>query len=331
MATLKDVAKEAGVSTAAVSRILNQDETLSVTPETKQRVIDAARRLSYYKTRLNKKAVFVMGVVHWFSAEEEMQDHYYLKIRHGIEDFAKKHGISLVRVYKADPDYREKLEEVDGILCVGKFQKKQLEEFRKLCKNLIVLDMYVKDRETTCISHDFSTAVYEVMDVLAQRGISEVAFFSGQEYLAEGELFEDEREKAYLSYMEGAGRETEGLLFRGDFSMAAGYHMAEELLAGGRHPDVILTASDAIAVGAMRALKEHHYEIPGDYSVIGFNDTELALYTSPALTTIHAPAYEMGIQGANLLYTASDRESYTAMKIKLPCYLVERESCKREE
>ncbi|MDE7063838.1 MAG: LacI family DNA-binding transcriptional regulator, partial [Lachnospiraceae bacterium] len=85
MATIKDIAAEAGVSPAAVSRILNNDATLSVSVETKQRVWETAKRLHYKKTRNVDKAAFRLGIVQWFSAEQEMQDSYYLLVRQGIE------------------------------------------------------------------------------------------------------------------------------------------------------------------------------------------------------------------------------------------------------
>ena len=84
MATIKDIAREAGVSPAAVSRILNNDPTLAVAAETKKRVLEKAEELGYKKRR-NTKACFTIGIVQWFSAEDEMRDSYYLMIRQGIE------------------------------------------------------------------------------------------------------------------------------------------------------------------------------------------------------------------------------------------------------
>ena len=87
MATIKDIAEMAGVSITTVSRILNNDSSLSTTMETKQKVIDAAK-LNYKKVGRSTKATFRLGiVVQWFSAEQELQDTYYLSVRNGIEDF----------------------------------------------------------------------------------------------------------------------------------------------------------------------------------------------------------------------------------------------------
>ena len=97
MATIRDIAKKAGVSPGAVSRILNNDTTLHVSAETRKKVLNTAKNLNYKKfPRANTPAAkntFTMGIVLWFSAEEELKDNYYLKARQGVEDFCEKNNI----------------------------------------------------------------------------------------------------------------------------------------------------------------------------------------------------------------------------------------------
>ena len=100
MATIKDIARAAQVSPATVSRILNQDMTLNVTPETRQKVLDTAREMHYVKKNRPPRSQFTMGIVQWFSAQEEINDSYYLTIRQGIEDYCKNRGIHVIRTYK---------------------------------------------------------------------------------------------------------------------------------------------------------------------------------------------------------------------------------------
>ena len=80
----------------------------------------------------------------------------------------------------------------------------------------------------------------------------------------------------------------------------------------------------------MRAIREQGLQIPQDISIIGFNDEETCSYMSPPLTTIHAPAYDMGQHGANLVYVASNLSIHTPLKVKIPCELVIRESCSKQ-
>ena len=99
MATLKDIAAAAGVSPAAVSRILNGDDTLSVAPETRRRVLLVSEELGYQKKHGNAQQSkterpMVLGIIQWFSAEEELRDSYYLTARKGIEDFCTRNQIN---------------------------------------------------------------------------------------------------------------------------------------------------------------------------------------------------------------------------------------------
>ena len=103
--------------------------------------------------------------------------------------------------------------------------------------------------------------------------------------------------------------------------------MMKKILSMKNHPTAVFAASDAIAIGAMRAISEAGLSIPKDISLIGFNDVDACKYTTPALTSIHAPAYDMGAHGANLVYVSSNLQIHTPLKVKIPCELIKRESC----
>lgn len=327
MATIKDIAQEARVSPAAVSRILNHDASLSASAETKQKVWEAAKRLHYHKIKNVNKAAFRLGIVQWFSAEQEMQDNYYLLIRQGIEDFCVKNSISIVRTFRSDANYVEILKDVDGLICIGKFSKEEVSQFIRICRNIVFLDMPVENYEITTFTMDFKQAVNLALDYLAKLGHRKIAFLGGLEFAGDKEPVRDERKKAYISYMKRNKLEYKPFIREGSFTTASGYEMMEQLLKEKELPTAVFTANDALALGAMKAIKDYGLTVPGDISVIGFNDTEMGAYTSPALTTIHAPAYDMGQHGANFLYVSSNLSIATPLKVKIPCYLVERDSC----
>ena len=163
MATLKDIANKAQVSVATVSRILNKDATLKASMETKQKVIEIAKDMGYKKIARQDKAAFSLGILQWFSAEQEMEDHYYLRVRKGIEDFCIKNCIREVRVFKSDMDYMSQLQGVDGLLCIGKFSKKEVNDLIRITPNIIFLDMPVDEYAVTTFSLDFKKAVYDIM------------------------------------------------------------------------------------------------------------------------------------------------------------------------
>ena len=326
MATIKDIANAAGISAGAVSRILNNDPTLSVSPETKKRVLEIAQELNYQKSRNRDKSIFKMGILQWFSAEQEMQDSYYLLVRQGIEDFCQKHSIGIVRAFQSDAASIATLQDVDGLICIGKFSDEEIHKFIDICKNIVFLDMPVSDYNITTLTMDFKAAVYDALDYLTELGHKRIAYLGGKEYVGNQELFTEERKQAFIAYT-NKHELNDCLIFEDAFSTASGYQMMQELLQNEKLPTAVFAASDAIAFGAMRAIQEKGLSIPDDISIIGFNDTEMSAYTTPALTTISAPAYDMGQHGANLIYAATNLNIATPLKAKIPCQLVKRESC----
>ncbi|MBQ9157279.1 MAG: LacI family DNA-binding transcriptional regulator [Eubacterium sp.] len=363
MATLKDIAARSGVSVSAVSRILNHDATLGVPAETRQRVFDTARELGYQKpARKNKKktkrkASFTMGILQWFSAQEELADNYYLQIRQGIEDFCVKNDIEIRRAFRTDADYMKNIQNVNGLICIGKFSKTEAETLVSQCRNIIFLDMNIDDPEITTITLDFDQAVKDAIAFFEEYGHDRIAYIGGREYTSDGAEVYDERRAAYVSDRQEKGLYQEDYLQEGSYSSASGYEMMKRLLPDENHeqsklsdenheqsklrgenydqnhlpenipsPTAVFCASDQIAFGAMKAIVDSGRKVPEDISVIGFDDVDMCAFSSPALTTLHAPAYDMGQHGANILYAASNLSIHTPMKIRIPCRLVARES-----
>lgn len=103
--------------------------------------------------------------------------------------------------------------------------------------------------------------------------------------------------------------------------------MMNDLLKLDVLPTAVVSSSDPIAIGALHALTDKGFRVPEDISLMGFDDTSLSAFTTPPLTTIHAPAYDMGNFGANIVFNILKHQPATALKIKLPCKLMERQSC----
>lgn len=328
MATIKDIAKAAGVSSATVSRILNNDATLSTSLETKQRVIEVAQSLNYKKTRGSTKSTFNLGILQWFSSKEELKDNYYLLIRQGIEDFCLKNSIQITRAFKTDLNYMEILKGVNGLICIGKFSKTEVNNLIKFTKNIVFLDMPLEDYSASSISLDFHHAVYTALNHLYNLGHRKIGFLGGVEYVGESEIVTNERKKHFISFCNKHKLDYKNFLIEGSFSIESGYEMMTTLIERNMIPTAILASSDAIAVGAMKALNDHNIKVPNDVSIIGFDDMEICNYTTPTLTSMHAPAYNMGQYGANQLFAASNMNSQTIIRAKIPCTLVCRDSCK---
>ena len=158
MATIKDIAEKAGVSSATVSRILNQDDTLSVTDETRARVLKIADGLNYRKKGKGTTKRTTIGVFQWYSLFQELEDPYYQNIRVGIEKYCADQNIEVIRAFQSDPDYLKTLSGVDGLICIGKFAQKDIKAFEQLTDNIIFIDM-----RTSRISFNTSTRIPSIL------------------------------------------------------------------------------------------------------------------------------------------------------------------------
>ena len=141
MATLKDIAQLASVSIATVSRVLNRDQSLSVTEETRHRILTVAEELGYtkhLKTGESHKPKQKIAIIQWVSEQGELDDLYYYQIRLGIEKRAQELDYDILRYFNDHPFTLS--EEVIGILCIGKFSRSQISAFEEYQKPLVFID-----------------------------------------------------------------------------------------------------------------------------------------------------------------------------------------------
>ena len=332
MPTIKDVAKLAQVSSATVSRILNNDATLSVPEETRRTVLQAAETLHYIKKRRAPKHIYTMGIVQWYTLAQEMEDPYYLQIRQGIETFCEQNGVRIQRIFKADWQNTDALPAVDGLLCVGKFTRQEAARFKQHTSKLVFLDMEAPQPGDSSITLDFEQAVGAALCYLQGLGHTRIGYLGGQEFLADGTMYPDARKRWFLDFCKKNGIEALPYIQEDAFTSEAGYRMMKTILGNEDRPSAVFCASDPIAIGALRALQEAGIRVPEEISLVGFDDINAARFTNPPLTTIHAPAHWMGLYGASLLYHVLSRhEDPQPIKAILPCILVERAPCQKAD
>ena len=328
MVTLKEVAEAAGVSPATASRILNQDTTLSVQPSTRKKVLETAKKMQYNKLPKNPVEIGqTLGLLQWFSTMQEMEDTYYLSIRQGIEGYCQEQRIPLIRTFQQALNYVDVLNQAATIHSIGTLSGQVADVLCSLTRRILFLDMPTS--QAACVTLDFKQAVTDALEYLVQLGHRSIGFLGGIEYLdeKEQEQFPDQRKDTFIRYCKEHDICYETYMYEGRFSVESGYQMMRILLEKETRPTAVFAASDPIAIGALRAMQDQGLRVPEDMSILGFNDINLSAFTTPPLTTVHAPSCEMGQYGAALVRMLSDLEASVPMRIQLPCRLVIRESC----
>ncbi|MEG0452033.1 MAG: LacI family DNA-binding transcriptional regulator [Coprobacillus sp.] len=331
MATIKDIADLAGVSSASVSRILNNDTSLNVPYETRDKVFQAAKELGYEKKKRKfDETVMTIGIIQWISPVQEVEDPYYLSVRQGVEDYCFQNKIAIKRVFQTDIDFLNSLDSIEGLICIGKYSKKDMEDFKKVCSNIIFLDMNINPIYECNIVLDFKNAMKSVVDYLHQYNHKTIGYLGGKEYTDDGQIYPDNRKKYFMRYCDEYNIQYHDYILEDAFSIESGFTMMNEMIESKNLPSAIFAASDPIAIGALRALNQKGIRVPEDISLIGFDNIDTVNYTSPPLTTVYTPTFDMGFMGARMIYDAFKRnENISPIRIQMPCFLIERESCKK--
>ena len=318
MATIKQIAELAGVSVTTVSRILNFDDTLNVQNQTKKRVFEAAESLEYQvKEKKKKKKKLKIGILSAYTAEEELEDTYYLAIRLAIENKAKEEEFKCQQL-EID-NFMEAALKVDGLICIGTLGTAVLNKLRELQKPVVCVDMWDDEDQFDSILVDSRDGTKKVLKYLFEEGHTKIAFLGGYDIDSEGVLHEDRRAQRYREYMNRYGIFKEKYIRLGGYTLKDGYQLGKQLLEETKDdlPTAIFTANDALAVGCYRAIQEAGYTVGHEISVVGFNDISIAKYLVPPLTTLHIYMDFMGAEAVSLLM----ERIYTGRKICKRVYI----------
>ena len=336
MATIKDIATEAGVSTATVSRVLNYDNTLSISESKRKRIFEIAEHLDYASPRkraarrTNKSLNLSIAMVHFLSPSQELEDPYYIAIRMGMEERCQELGITLQTVYSStETEAAQALRGMNGIIAVGKFSLQFCAWLKQQCPYLVFVDSSPTEAVYDSVVVDIVMAVNQALAQLWQQGFRAIGYFGGRERVKDFDTpLGEQRRKTFIEFMcEHECYRQEWVLVEG-FSPSAGYHMARQLLAAQQGlPEVIFCGNDSIAIGAIRGFQEAGIAIPEQLAVVGINDIPTAQYVFPSLTTVKVYAEMMGESAVDLLIEQIGGR-IIPKKVVLPTQLIWRDSCK---
>jgi len=332
--TIQDVARRAGVSTATVSRAIALPDR--VAEATRAAVFSAIRETGYTPNAaarsLRAKSTKMVLVL-----LPGIGNSFFTPVLNALEEVFTEGGYGVLIGYTRQSRSREthyarviRAGQVDGVLVVTGNVPRD-EEFVAVPDTVPMSLMFSEipgTEQFSVFDVDNRGASAEAVRYLIAQGHRRIAHIPG----AEGGLEANERLGGYCDAMREAGLPVdEALIWRGasNFDFASGDRAARDFFALADKPTAVFAAADEIALGFMRALKNGGVSIPGDVSVIGFDDTEYAIHYDPALTTMRQPRTEMGrLAAADLLRRmASGRGgSVSTSKVRLPCELVVRES-----
>ena len=325
MATRNDVARLAGVSTATVSRVVNNNPNVS--PVAKEKVIKAIKELNYVpnviaKSLRTKSSYTIAFVVH------DVTNPFFGEIFRGICDVASEHDyFALIYQYIDSVDYFVKIlqKSPDAIITFSNLS----DEVKELLtiRNVPVYYLGKVPKDGTFagyITFDFEDAAYKMVSYLYKKGHRDIALI-GREQSSNNHIHEGYRRA--LSDL-GIEYNPERVEFFDSykFLVNTGYECMMKLLNKDKLPTAVVCNSDWIAVGAINAIFERGLKVPDDISVVGFDDLPVSAYLNPPLTTSKTEGYEEGRLACRQIIDYLGGEAI--LPIKLKCKIIERKSVK---
>lgn len=325
MATIKDVAKHAGVATSTVSYVLNNNKKLK--PSTVERVLAAVEELGYRPNliarSLKTRKTATIGII-----VPDIANAFFTEIIRGIEDVSEKndHSVILCNTYE-DTDKEEKYlnillnRDIDGLIFVGTGKNP------RILSNIQDVPIVVVDRR---IGDSFPSVMvnnekggYLAASHLLKRKREEILLLSGP--LAINTYFE--RLNGYLKAIKEAGmHRNELLIYECEVSYDGGQKTMEDILEHSIRFGSIFAANDLIALGAYNTLMKNGIKIPDELPLVGFDDIPTAHIITPGLTTVRQPTYQIGSRAAKILFRHVSGESAEIEHLVLEPELIIRET-----
>jgi LacI family transcriptional regulator len=329
MSTIKEVAKEAGVSTATVSRVFN--ETGPVDDETRARVKRVASELRYVPSALGRslstRKTDSIGLL-----LPDLFGEFFSEVIRGSDQTAQQHKYHLL--VSSSHNNREEIAaalkmmrgRVDGLVVMSPHIDAQI-----LNTNLphnhpvVLLNCHVEGSTFDSLNIDNVYGSREMVAHLMSHGHRRIAIIKGTEHNIDAE----ERLAGYREAMaQGGGKKDETLEFQGDFTEASGYEAVKRIMNLDPRPSAIFASNDSMAIGALSALRDGGIQVPQDIALAGFDDVPIAAYLTPSLTSVHVGIHDLGALAIErVLFSLEQKGTYLKQQQLLPTTLSIRESC----
>jgi LacI family transcriptional regulator len=327
--TIYDVAREAGVSMATVSRVVNNNP--NVKPQTRKKVFEAIERLGYRPNAvargLASKKTTTVGVV-----IPDISNAIFAEVARGIEDIANMYRYNII-LCNADKKKDKEIsvintlleKQVDGLLFMGgTVTKEHLEAFRSSSVPIVLCATTDDNNSIPAVDIDHEKAAYDAVNLLIQQGHRNIGMISGTlQDPANGYA-------RFQGYKKALGEANMPILDEhirvGNYRYESGIEAMKYFINLADKPTAIFAATDEMAIGAIHAIQDANLKVPDDISVISVDNSRMASMVRPLLTTVAQPMYDIGAVSMRLLTKLMNKEVVEITKIVLPHEVIVRKS-----
>ncbi|MBS4173845.1 catabolite control protein A [Bacillus sp. FJAT-49736] len=327
--TIYDVAREANVSMATVSRVVNGNP--NVKPATRKKVLEVIERLGYRPNAvargLASKKTTTVGVI-----IPDISNIFFAELARGIEDIATMYKYNII-LSNSDQNKEKELhllntmlgKQVDGIVFMGgNITEEHVQEFKRSPVPIVLAGSIEPFNKIPSVNIDYKQAAYDAISEFIEKGHKQIAILIGplhdpinRELKLEG--YKEALQKAGIPF-------NEELVLEGDYTYDSGIEAWEKLREQTVKPTAIFAGNDEMALGVVHGAQDDGVVIPEQLEVITSDNTRLALMVRPQLTSVVQPLYDIGAVAMRLLTKYMNKEKVTENIVILPHRIEHRSS-----
>lgn len=331
--TIYDVAREANVSMATVSRVVNGNP--NVKPATRKKVSEVIERLGYRPNAvargLASKKTTTVGVI-----IPDISNIFYAELARGIEDIATMYKYNII-LSNSDENKDKEFhllntmlgKQVDGIVFMGShITEEHVKEFNNSPVPIVLAGSIEEGNihEIPSVNIDYEAAAFDAVSMFADKGHKRIAFVLGN-------MNEPINQKKLAGYKRGLEAANlpfdENLIVEGDYTYDSGIESFDKLVEEAEKPTAIIVGADEMALGIVHAAQDNGRNVPEHFEVISFDNTRLTLMVRPQITTVVQPLYDIGAVAMRLLTKLMNKEEVGDLHtVILPHRIEERQSTK---
>lgn len=329
--TIYDVAREANVSMATVSRVVNGNP--NVKPTTRKKVLEAIERLGYRPNAvargLASKKTTTVGVI-----IPDISSIFYAELARGIEDIATMYKYNII-LSNSDQNKEKEFhllntmlgKQVDGIVFMsGNITEEHVQEFERSPVPIVLAASIEMNDTIPSVAIDYEQATYDAIAMLIEKGHKSIGYVSGPMVEPVNGV---KKIAGYRKALEEANLEYNAeLVVEGDYTYDSGIEAYEKMIEQQKKPTAIFVGTDEMALGVIHGAQDRGILIPDQLEVVGFDNTRLATMVRPTLTTVLQPMYDIGAVAMRLLTKYMNKETVPDHIVTLPHRIEYRNSTK---
>ena len=333
MVKLSDIAKKLNISLTTVSRALG--DYSDVSPKTKELVRNTVEEMGYvphkFAQNLALKKSHLVGLVYIDDQRSDFYQSFSFEVIAGVRNYFGKTSYDLIIIPgKQKNKAKESLKKIcysrgiEGLFVVGvSVDDPYIKELEEDFIPAIIVDFPLLTKKVSYIQSNNIKGCELVVKHLASKGHSKIAFINGHSNAA----ISITRLEGYKKAIENNGFSyDQNIVKTGDFSEKSGYDAVKEMFSKKLDFTAVFAASDIMAVGAIKAVKESGLKVPDDIAVIGFDDILIAVYSSPSLTTVRQHKFDLGYKGSRELFKMIENPDYIPKSKRIDVELIIRDS-----